>query len=297
MICKIRTNSYKSWQKFFVPVKNGRALNLPLLLPLAAIITWLTASCANPQPAVAVLGATHTPPPPQVTIIQQTTVPALLTLPPAATASLLPTATPNPECALFDVNVDLLLPVVNRNSGLASDFEPPDLETPALAFRNAYIVPIRVRKVVLQPLYDLLAAANEAGLHVIAASAYRSYQEQAVAYETWKRRYPDRAETFSAAPGHSEHQLGTVVDFSTSFMQADYGEVFHTDFFKLAEGRWLYDYSPQYGFTLSYPAWAEQVTGYQWEPWHFRYVGVALAQYLFEKKMTLTEYLGRCAPI
>lgn len=232
-------------------------------------------------------------PPPQVSItLAATPTPLPVSTPAPATAA--PTA--DPECALYNANLDLLSPVVNRDAGLSSDFEPPDLETPSLLYRNSYIVPIKIRKAVVQPLKDMLAAANDFGLQIMAVSGYRSYEEQAVAYEKWQRQYPDRASTISAEPGHSEHQLGTAIDFSTSYMEEQYGQFFHTDFFKLPEGRWLYDNSPKYGFTLSYPAWAEQTTGYQWEPWHFRYVGVELAQYLFERQMTLSEYVARCAP-
>jgi D-alanyl-D-alanine carboxypeptidase len=244
-------------------------------------------------------------PPPQVTILQPSPTAAAspgpgqgqaATEPRPSPVPSLPSPTVDSECALFHANLDLLLPLVNRDSGLTRDFEPADLETPALAYRNAYIVPIKIRAPVIQPLLRLLGAANEAGMKIVAVSGYRSYEEQAVAYEKWRELYPDRAPTISAEPGHSEHQLGTSIDFTTPTLQEQYDEVFHTDFFRFPEGRWLYDYSPQYGFTLSYPAWAEQVTGYQWEPWHFRFVGVELAQHLFAEKITLTEYLARCAP-
>jgi LAS superfamily LD-carboxypeptidase LdcB len=247
---------------------------------------------STPEPTATLIPAATLPPP----IVQIT--PGLTLSPTSPSAStpapLAPTPTINPECALFSANTDLLTPIVNRDSGLPPDFEPADLETPHLEFRNAYIVSIRVRQIVLEPLYQLLEAANAQGLQIIAASGYRSYEEQAVAYESWKKEFPDRADTISAKPGHSEHQLGTAIDFSASYMQEEYGQVFHTDFYKKPEGWWLYENSYKYGFTLSYPAWAEQVTGYQWEPWHFRYVGVELATYLFEAKRTLKEYLAGC---
>jgi D-alanyl-D-alanine carboxypeptidase len=279
-----------------------------LLVPLVlAAVLLLTAARVAVPPAAATPGLAPSTgptglevPPPQVTILQPTasrtaSLPAT-SQPRPSQVPTLPSPTVDPECALFHASLDLLLPPVNRASGLTRDFEPDDLESPALAYRNAYIVPIKVRAPVIPPLLKLLGAANEAGMKIMAVSGYRSYEEQAVAYEKWRELYPDRASTISAEPGHSEHQLGTSIDFSTPALQEQYGEVFHTDFFRLAEGRWLYDYSPQYGFTLSYPAWAEQVTGYQWEPWHFRYVGVELAQYLFAEQITLTEYLSRCAP-
>jgi len=239
-------------------------------------------------------------PPPQVTIIPPpaASIASATVLLPSATIQPTPTVGPtvDPACVLFNANSDLLLPIVNRDSELSRDFEPPDLITPSLAYRNAYIVPIKIRQLVVEPLRKLFGAANEADLNIIAVSGYRSYEEQAVAYDKWQQRYPNRASTISAPPGHSEHQLGTAIDFSTSTMEEQYGELFHTDFFILPEGRWLYDNSAKFGFVLSYPAWAEKVTGYQWEPWHYRYVGVELAQYLVTYKMTLTEYVKQCAP-
>ena len=233
-------------------------------------------------------------PPPVVQIMPgptpaQTSISAVIPMPTG------PTPTVDPECALYSANSDLLTPIVNRDSGLPPDLEPADLETPRLEFRNAYIVTIQVRQIVLEPLYQLLEAGNAQGLQIIVASGYRSYAEQAVAYESWKKQFPNRADTISAKPGHSEHQLGTAVDFSAAYMQEEYGQVFHTDFYKRPEGWWLYENSYKYGFTLSYPAWAEQVTGYQWEPWHFRYVGVDLAKELFDRELTLTEYINQCS--
>ena len=270
------------------------AIGLALLV-MVYLISRAVASAQTPVPESTAIADV----PPQVRITTAgTPIPELrATSPQTWTATpLAPTAAIDPECEPYRANLDLLMPVVNRDSGLTRDFEPPDLETPSLLYRNSYIVPIKIRKAVVQPLKDVLAAANDFGLQIIAVSGYRSYEEQAVTYEKWQRLYPDRASTISAEPGHSEHQLGTAIDFSTSYMEEQYGQFFHTDFFKLPEGRWLYDNSPKYGFTLSYPAWAEQTTGYQWEPWHFRYVGVELAQFLFERQMTLSEYIAKCAP-
>ena len=96
-------------------------------------------------------------------------------------------------------------------------------------------------------------------------------------------------------PGHSEHQLGTVVDFSTPYMDDLYSDFFHINFSQTAEGQWLLRQAAYYGFTLSYPPWAIEQTGYAWEPWHFRYVG-SLALELYARNITLTQYLRQCAP-
>lgn len=204
-------------------------------------------------------------------------------------------ATVDPECALYQANLDLLTPVVNRDAGLDRNFVPANLQTPQIAFRNAYIVPVQVPGVVLPPLYDLLNVSNEAGLQLMVVSGYRSWSEQQLAYEKWTQLYPDRVSEISALPGYSEHQLGTAIDFSTPYMEEQYQNLFHTNFFYTVEGQWLNDNAAKFGFTLSYPSWATAVTGYAWEPWHFRYVGVALAQELNERQLTLIEYVRVCA--
>jgi D-alanyl-D-alanine carboxypeptidase len=126
-------------------------------------------------------------------------------------------------------------------------------------------------------------------------SGFRSYGEQQLAYENWLKLYPDRAPDFSAVPGHSEHQLGTSVDFSTPYMKDLYDDYFNVNFSSTPEGQWLMKQAAYYGFTLSYPSWATQETGYAWEPWHFRYVGI-LAGELQARNITLTQYLQECAP-
>jgi zinc D-Ala-D-Ala carboxypeptidase len=78
-------------------------------------------------------------------------------------------------------------------------------------------------------------------------------------------------------------------------MSDTYGDFFHVNFSKTAEGLWLLKQAAYYGFTLSYPSGATELTGYAWEPWHYRYVGI-LAQQLYARQQTLTEYLQECAP-
>ena len=108
-----------------------------------------------------------------------------------------------------------------------------------------------------------------------------------MAYEIAQTEQPDRAEYVSARPGFSEHQLGTAVDFGSWSLSNQ----FHTDFYETPEGQWLVKNAHKYGFTLSYPGYAEDVTGYYFEPWHFRYVGAELATRLHAERLTLIEYL------
>jgi D-alanyl-D-alanine carboxypeptidase len=117
-----------------------------------------------------------------------------------------------------------------------------------------------------------------------------------LAYDKWLALYPDRVDDISAKPGHSEHQLGTAVDFSTPYMDDLYGDFFNIRFDQTPEGEWLAQQATNYGFTLSYPAWAVEETGYASEPWHYRYVG-GLALELKARNLTLTQYLRECGTL
>jgi zinc D-Ala-D-Ala carboxypeptidase len=251
-----------------------------------------TASMAHATavvPATALV--THTPPATATGLPPTPAITATPTLPPAATL----TAADQGPCELYDQVPADLLTVVDRSTGLPRDYEPPDLAIVPLDPRNEGYRPVALRQVVHKPLLDMLDAMNQAGLKVWVMSGFRSYGEQQMAYEKWLQMYPDRAEDISAVPGHSEHQLGTAIDFTTRAMVDEYGDFFHINFIKTAEGEWLSRHAVYYGFTLSYPDWAVEHTRYAWEPWHYRYVGI-LAQELDARIMTLTQYLQQCAP-
>ncbi len=98
----------------------------------------------------------------------------------------------------------------------------------------------------------------------------------------------DQAERISARPGHSEHQMGTAIDFTSASAGYGLGE----GFAQTPEGAWLSQNAPRFGFVMSYPAGKESVTGYAYEPWHFRYVGIDVARAVVARGITLTEYLA-----
>lgn len=144
------------------------------------------------------------------------------------------------------------------------------------------------------------------GLSPFIISGYRSYNTQKLAFQKWQEIEPERAAQLSAPPGHSEHQLGLTVDFGSPTLQ-DYVETeltsnFHTNFYQTPEGQWLLNYAHVYGFTLSYPREAAALTGFFYEPWHYRYVGPELATQLHEIGISLTQYqlnqfAAPCEPI
>lgn len=127
------------------------------------------------------------------------------------------------------------------------------------------------------------------GLVLQAFSTYRSYSYQSSLYSHYVSRFgQDTADTFSAKPGYSEHQTGLGFDIGGMDKSLWAGDKFvHT-----AEASWLAENSHYYGFILRYPLGKQHITGYKFEPWHFRYVGPNLAKKIYESGLSLEEYLG-----
>ncbi|MBQ9987524.1 MAG: D-alanyl-D-alanine carboxypeptidase family protein, partial [Erysipelotrichales bacterium] len=123
------------------------------------------------------------------------------------------------------------------------------------------------------------------GLTLWNASGYRSYTYQKGLYNNYcARRGQSAADTFSARPGFSEHQLGMAIDLNTITQE----------FKNTAEGQWVANNCYKYGFIIRYPEGKDHITGYIYEPWHIRYVGVDLATILYNggEWITLEEYYG-----
>jgi len=124
-------------------------------------------------------------------------------------------------------------------------------------------------------LHNLLASAENNNIDIKIISAYRSFDFQSDLKSSYKIIYGSGANQFSADQGYSEHQLGTTIDFTTSKVGAGY-----SGFEETATYQWLLDNAYKYGFILSYP---ENNKYYQFEPWHWRFVGRALANKLHEE--------------
>lgn len=132
-------------------------------------------------------------------------------------------------------------------------------------------------------LIKLQDAASRAGYSMPLLSGYRSYDYQAQLYENYVARDGQAAaDRYSARPGHSEHQSGLAFDVG----DIDY------DFGKTARGKWLAAHCAEFGFILRYPQGKESITGYMYEPWHIRYVGINAAKIIMNNSLTLEEYLG-----
>ena len=168
-----------------------------------------------------------------------------------------------------------------------SDYAPSDLVTIAVPSQN----PPVFRAEAGQALLDLVAAGEAAGAGQFQVqSAYRSYATQVSVYGGWVQRLGQaQADIQSARPGYSEHQTGLVADISpiplSCALQACFGDT--------PQGRWLAENAWRYGWLLRYPADKTAVTGFTYEPWHFRYVGVPLATEMHETGVTtLEEFFG-----
>lgn len=179
-----------------------------------------------------------------------------------------------------------LLVHVNKNDSLAADYAPPDLvEISGVSVTRQGM---KLREEALQRLKEMVAPAKGEGLELVVLSAYRSYAEQEQIYgRELVSNGQAQADRFVARPGHSEHQLGTTVDFTSP--SAGYG--LSQSFGETPEGRWLRDNAHRFGYVMSYPQGKESITGYAYEPWHFRYVGVKTAAEVYRLGLTLEEYL------
>lgn len=135
-------------------------------------------------------------------------------------------------------------------------------------------------------LRQLFSSAKAAGFSLEVGSGYRSYATQSALFSRYSSDYGEaKASTFSARPGYSEHQSGLAVDIATSDLYC----WLETCFGDTAAGKWLENHADEYGFILRYPPGKEGIIDFQYEPWHFRYVGRELAGALKQSGMTLDQ--------
>ena len=173
--------------------------------------------------------------------------------------------------------------LLDTNLRLKRGYEPWDL----VSVRRASVQGSgRVRKVIISDLRAMAEAARKAGKPFAVRSAYRSYATQVATFDSWVQRSGyQQALKFSARPGHSEHQLGTTVDFTTAP-----GVPLRSSFGKSAPGKWLKKHSWKYGFIMSYPKGKRRVSCYGYEPWHFRHVGRKNARAIHESGQVPRRY-------
>lgn len=160
---------------------------------------------------------------------------------------------------------EILYVLVDKNHALPADYEPDDLVNLhdngiTVSSGRDYLV---MREIAIPDIKAMAEAARNDGMDLVFTSTYRSYATQERIYNNYVAQDGKaEADRYSAQPGKSQHQLGTTADFGS--ITEEFGDT--------PEGKWLYNNAADYGFSLSYPAGYEKVTGYMYEIWHYRYI-------------------------
>lgn len=196
------------------------------------------------------------------------------TTPPPPSTSQWPVTYSNTQAASLTV-------VVNKKHRLSSSYTPP-----LVSVQGGYLRPEAA-----SALNQLFTDASKAGVSLKIISSFRSYSTQVATYNRWVARSGQaQADTFSARPGHSEHQTGLAVDVGGVGSGCDLS----TCFGNTPAGQWVAANAHNYGFFVRYPAGMQGITGYQYEPWHLRYVGSAAAA-IVGSGLTMDQYYGVAA--
>lgn len=173
--------------------------------------------------------------------------------------------------------------IVNKYYKLDKDYEPEDLTVINSKFASGTQ---KLRKEAAGKFEEMASDMLKENLKIYAGSTYRSYSYQEGLYNRYvKKDGFKEAETYSARSGYSEHQLGLAVDI----VNGKWNYLSEGD----KEYTWLVNNSYKYGFILRYPHESEYITGYVFEDWHFRYLGIDLATKVHESKLTYDEYIAR----
>ncbi len=182
---------------------------------------------------------------------------------------------------------DSLTAVINKNRLLKKEYVPNNLVNITVSSTKSGENNL-IRSDVLPNLEKMFADAKSQNIHLIITSAYRSYYTQQTLFNNYVENYGrEEAMKFSAPPGASEHQSGLVVDIGE--INGPYDN-FSIEFANSDSGKWLANNAYKYGFILRYPEGKESITTYQFEPWHYRYVGTEQAKDIFESGLTLEEF-------
>ena len=178
---------------------------------------------------------------------------------------------------------DDLLVLVNKTRKLPEDYIPNDLEEIDVNYSNHNKF---LKHEAKEAFENLSQTAKENGYFIIAVSAYRDYTYQEDLYHQYvEDKGQEYADQCSAKPGHSEHQTGLSVDVMGSNLDYD-------DFEMSPDFTWMKENAHLFGFIMRYPKGKEKITGFKYEPWHYRYVGVEAAKEIYEQGLTLEEYLS-----
>ncbi|WP_024653456.1 M15 family metallopeptidase [Borrelia persica] len=167
---------------------------------------------------------------------------------------------------LLEAEANNLLILVNKKIPIPKGYNPNDLVylKNFQELKNLVKENLQLRKIVINDLIDLINASKKNGLQIKIISAYRTKEYQNFLFQYNVKTYGIKsAQIQSAISNHSQHQLGTTIDFIN----------LDDNLLNTKEGKWLYEHSSKYGFSLSYPKKHEKETGYKAEPWHYMYIG------------------------
>lgn len=178
-------------------------------------------------------------------------------------------------------NLNKIYILSNKYLYMPQNYVPDNLETINSKYTSSNRQLVTEARIAFE---ELASKAELEGYRIRAISAYRSYQYQYVLYNKYVAQDGvEKADTYSARPGYSEHQTGLVVDIDNQ--KTDYNNFESTEEFK-----WMQENAHKYGFILRYPKGKENITGYTYESWHYRYVGEKIATYIYENNITFDEY-------
>ena len=178
-------------------------------------------------------------------------------------------------------NLNELNILVNKHYYLEEDYIPNNLEEINTQYALKGMKLVNVAK---EAFEEMSAAARKENLKIVAMSTYRDYNYQENLYNKYvKQDGIEKADLYSGRPGFSEHQTGLAVDVYN-------GKETYTNFHKTKEFTWMQEHAKEYGFILRYPENKENETGYEYESWHYRYVGIDIAKYINDNNITYEEY-------
>ena len=173
------------------------------------------------------------------------------------------------------------LVLVNKNNKLKNDFIPDNLVKLDLNYSHAEKY---LKEEAALEFYKLSEEAKKLNYRIVVVSGYRSYTYQEKLFEYYvETKGMNYALMCSAKPGHSEHQTGLAIDVEGSNLDYNLFE-------KSKEFEWMKKNAHKYGFILRYPKGKENITGFKYEPWHYRYVGKEVATIIYNNKLTFEEY-------
>ena len=183
-----------------------------------------------------------------------------------------------------EMNLGGYLFLVNRDFAISADYVPQDLVMPDVKRTGNTVM---MRSKAAQALESLFAAAKEEGHTLVAVSGYRSYRTQSNIFARKVNNVGRRAAMLLVAPpGTSEHQLGLAMDIGC---QGEMG--LESSFGRTEEGKWVAENCHRFGFIIRYKEEWTDITGYAYEPWHLRYVGVEHASRIYELDIPLEYYI------